>query len=511
MKSSTVFSFIFLAAFAAAAQTGTNQTSAVSTRPMSLQDCIQQALKQNFDVQIQRYNPRISLYDLYAAYSGWDPTFNISGQHNYDVSPSTYSSVTGAQTPSAVSDVNQFNADVGGTLPWGLYYDFNGNISERYGTTYNLNTNGVPVPSRFDNSSGFIGVTLKQPLLKNFWVDQTRLNIRVAKNRLKYSEQGLRLQLITSVTAVVNAYYELIFAQQNVAVQQEALNLAQTQLDQDKQRVQIGTLAILSVQQDESQVAQAQANLIAAQSALDTDEDTLKNLFTDNYTHWQGVDVRPTETLTAMPQTFDLQESWKNGLNERPDLLQAKLNVEQQGIQLKYYRNQLFPELDLIGSYGFNAGGVSEFSGTFNQFNEGNNPTYYYGAQLTMPLSNMGPRNQYKSTKATLQQILLQLKQLEQNVMVQIDTAVKTAESDYQSVQATRQARIYAEAALDAEQKTYAVGKATTFEVLQYQNNLTAARSQEIRALANYEEALATLAQQEGTTLQQYDINLEAK
>ena len=95
--------------------------------------------------------------------------------------------------------------------------------------------------------------------------------------------------------------------------------------------------------------------------------------------------------------------------------------------------------------------------------------------------------------------------------MVEIDNAVKTAQSDYESVQATRQARIYAEAALDAEQKTYAVGKATTFEVLTYQNNLTAARSQEIRALANYNEALATLAQQEGTTLEQYNINLEAK
>ena len=78
-------------------------------------------------------------------------------------------------------------------------------------------------------------------------------------------------------------------------------------------------------------------------------------------------------------------------------------------------------------------------------------------------------------------------------------------------MEATKQARIYAEEALDAEQKTYAVGKATTFEVLTYQNNLTAARSQEIRALANYNEALANLAAQEGATLEHYNINLEAK
>jgi outer membrane protein len=475
-------------------------TNAVTTRAMSLQDCIQKALQQNFDVQIQRYNPQIALYDLHAAYSGYDPTFNISGRHNYSVSPSSYNPYTTNQSPSTVYNANSFNSGINGTLPWGLQYNFTGSISETYGN------NGLP----FDNSDGNIGVSLTQPLLKNFWIDATRLNIRVAKNRLKYSEQGLRQQLITSVTAVINAYYELIYAHQNVQVQKEALNLAQTQLDQDKQRVQIGTLAILSVQQDESQVAQKKASLISASSTLGTDQRLLKNLLTDNYAKWQDVDIRPTATLEAPKQSFNLQESWNWGLTERPDLLQTKLNVQQQGIQLKYDRNQLFPELDLVGSYGFN-GASKEFSGTFNQFNEGNAPFYSYGAQLTMPLSNQGPRNQYKSTKATLQQMLLQLKQLEQNVMVQIDNAIGVARSDYESVQATRQARIYAEAALDAEQKTYNVGKATTFEVLQYQNDLTTARSQEIRALADYNEALAALAQQEGITLKQYNINLESE
>ena len=195
---------------------------------------------------------------------------------------------------------------------------------------------------------------------------------------------------------------------------------------------------------------------------------------------------------------------------QRPDLLQSKLNLEQQGIQLKYARNQLLPELDLTGSYGYGGSG-REFDNALDQTGEGNAPNYSYGAILTVPLGNIGPRNQYKVTKMTLKQIELQFKQLEQNIMVQIDNAVKQAQSSYQSVQATRQARIYAEAALDAEQKTYAVGKATTFEVLTYQNNLTAARSQEIRALANYNEALTALAQQEGSTLDLHNINIEAK
>jgi outer membrane protein TolC len=482
MKRTGILLALFAAVAATAAQTGTNTPAG---RAMSLPDCIQAALAHNLDVQIERINPQISRFNLNAAYSGYDPAFTASGQHDYNKSGGVFTNGV------PVSDKNSFNSGIGGSLPWGLQYNFSGNVSDTHAN--------YALPS----SGGQIQASLTQPLLKNFWIDTTRLNIRVAKNQLKQSEQGLRQQIINSVTAVANAYYELIFAQENVQVQQEALQLSQTQLDQDRQRLQIGTLAVLSVQQDESQTAQDHANLIAAQSTLDTDQNALKYLLTDEYSKWHDVNIVPSETLNAPSQSFDLQASWNKGMTERPDLLQAKLNVEQEGIRLKYYRNQMFPELDLIGTYGFNGGGP-QYSDTFGQYSEGNRPFYTYGAQLSVPLGSVGPRNQYKATKATLQQVVLQLKQLEQNVMVQIDNAVKVAESDYQSVEATKQARIYAQAALDAEQKTYAVGKATTFEVLQYQNSLTSARSQEIRALAN-------LAAQEGATFERYNINIEAK
>ncbi|MGA2028483.1 MAG: TolC family protein [Verrucomicrobiota bacterium] len=502
MKSFGFILIFFAMALAAGAQTNVAVVATnANVRSMSLEDCIQEALQHNLDMQIERYDPQISLYNLRAAYSGYDPTLNISGQHNYNVSGGGLAQNLTNTIPSSTSDENSFKSDIGGSLPEGLQYDFSGNIYEQYGSS-------TPPPSPFDSSGGSIGVTLTQPLLKNFWINNTRLTIRLDKNNLKISEQGLRNQIITSVTAVENAYYELIFAQLNVVVEEQALQLAQTQLDQDNQRLQVGTLAQLSVQQDEAQVAQSRANLIAAQYTLVSDQNALKNLLTDNYTRWHAIDVQPTETLTAPLMLFDLQDSWNKGMTERPDLLQAQVNVEQQGIQLKFDRNQLYPELDLIGSYGYN-GSSKEFSGTFSQFNEGNQPFYSYGAQLTVPLSNVGARNSYKAAKATLQQVLLQLKQLEQNILVEIDDAVKQAQSDYESVDATRESRIYAEAALDAEQKTYAVGKATTFDVLQLQNNLTAARLQEIRALANYNEALANLAAQEGSTLERRGINIE--
>jgi outer membrane protein TolC len=257
-------------------------------------------------------------------------------------------------------------------------------------------------------------------------------------------------------------------------------------------------------------VAQNRANLIAAQFTLASDENTLKNLITDNYPQWHDVSLQPTETLTAVRQLFDVQDSWSKGLGQRPDLLQAKLSVEQQGIQLKYDRNQLYPQLDLKGSYGYNGSGRG-FDGTFDQYGAADRPYYSYGAALSLPLSNARARNSLKADKATEQQLLLKLKQLEQNVMVQIDDAVKNAQSAWESVDATQKARIYAEAALKAEQGKYAVGKSTTFTVLQLQNSLTSARSQEIRMVANYNEALASLAQQEGSTLERHQLDLHVK
>jgi outer membrane protein len=357
-------------------------------------------------------------------------------------------------------------------------------------------------------------VQLTQPLLKNFWIDSTRLTIRVDKNRLRYSEQGFRGQVITSVTAVESAYYQLIYQLEFVKVQEEALELSQTQLDQDRQRLQIGTLAELSVKQDESQVAQNKAQLISAENAAGGADLTLKNLLTDNYSEWQKVEIQPTETLAAPLELFDLQDSWSRALTARPDLLQARLNVEQEGIQLKFYRNQLFPQLDLVGTYGWNGVGsapIGTYDETFGEVRRGDAPYYSYGAQLTMPLSNQNARNQYKSGKVTLQQLLLTLKQLEQNIMVQVDNDIANAQSDYESVQATREARVYAEEALDAEQKTYSVGKATTFELLSSQSAVTTARGNEIQALVKYEQALATLDADEGSTLEKLGISIEAK
>ena len=238
------------------------------------------------------------------------------------------------------------------------------------------------------------------------------------RTALHFSEQGVRQQVITSVTAVENAYYELIYAQENVRVQQEALVLAQTQLDQDRAARQIGTLAQLDVQQDQAQAATSQANLIAAQNTLSVDENALKNLLTDNYAQWHDTLIQPTATITNVPfQLFDLQDSWNRGMTERPDLLQARLNVEKQGIQLKIFLQPANPALDLIGSYGYNGSRAVILATRSTSSNAANAPFWSYGAQISIPVEQCQRAQHLQSRQGdAASRCCCQLKQLEQNV-----------------------------------------------------------------------------------------------
>ena len=484
---SLIFSALCWPAFA--------QTNPPAVRALTLSECLTEALQHNFDVRIVRYEPELSRYELLVAQAGYDPSFKFGGTHSHNASGGFLG--TNAFGGVDISDANSFSSGLGGLTPWGMSYGLNGNVANSYGTVG-------------EKSGGSAGLNVTQPLLRNLWVDGTRLVISVAKNRLKFSEQALRQQLIITVTDVENSYYELIYARENFKVQQQSLELAQTLFEQDKKRVELGSMAPLDVQQDEAQVARSRAAQIASQFALAVAENTLKNLITDNYPQWHEVELAPSESLTATQQLLDVQASWATGLVQRPDLAEAKLNVEQQGIQLRYLKNQIYPQLDLVGSYGLNGAG-REFNNALGQEQAGNRPFYTYGAEFSIPLSNARARNNLKSGRVTLEQIMLRLKKLEQNVMVEIDNALKSARSSWEGADASRSARIYAEAALDAEQKKYSVGKSTTFTVLQLQNNLTTARSQEIRALADYQKSLASLAEQEGSTLERRKLDLIVK
>ena len=447
-----------------------------TNRNLSLEDCVQIALQHNLDVQIHRLNPDLSRLSLRAAYGAYDPNFSISGEHNYSQSPGGYDA-QGRHYTGTESDVNQGNAGFSGLLPWGLTYTLGGSMSDTYGlypptTVPNpakpyvitnsfldlnsgnhiayLSTNYLnqTVAEPFESATMQAALQLRQPLLKNFWINNTRLQIILDKKSLKSSELDFRSQVMNTIFQVEQAYYNLVYSRDNVGVQKLALELAERLLAENKKRVEVGALAPLDEKQAESQVASSQAAVLSAESDLATQQRRLKVLLSDDYTQWQSSNIKPTEALLAIPATFNLQESWRLGMTLRPDLLQQKLSLEKQGYVVKYQQNQLFPQLDLYGSYGY-VGSSPDMTPTSAQIQNRENPFWTVGSQMTMPLGNTAARHNYRAAKVTKDQIALQLKQLQQNILITIENDVDVARTAFLRSSATREARLYAAAALE--------------------------------------------------------------
>jgi outer membrane protein len=498
---------LVLASAGTVAMGQTNATQQV--RQLSLQDCIQLALQHNLDLQIDRYNPQISLFNLRGDYGAYDPTFSLSGQHDHNEAGSQLLA-GGFSIPGSILDDNSFSGGLSGLSPIGTSYSIQGNTRDQYGDSFGFTTNGL-VKLPFENSGASASISATQPLLKNLWIDNSRLIIRIAKNRLKYSEFTLKLQIMQTISTLEQAYYDLIYNRENVLVQQKAVELAERLVMENRKRLEVGALAPLDLQSAEAQAASSRAAVISAGSQLGTQERLLKSLITDAYsTEWANVTLEPAAKLAAAAPVVNLQDSWSKGLTERPELMQAKLDVERIGVQLKYDKNQIWPELDVFGTYGYNGSG-KEFSDALGDFKTTDRPFYTYGGKITVPLTNVRARNAYKADKANMQQLVLSLKQLEQNILIQIDNDIGTIRASYDQVQATRAAREYEEAALDAEQKKLESGKSTTYTVLQVQRDLTTARGNEIQALDTYNKNLSQLSLHEGSTLDRLQVQWQAK
>jgi outer membrane protein len=491
----------------AGALTVSAQTNGMQIRKLSLDECVTIALQHNFDVQITRYDPIGARYTLAGVYGAYDPLFTSSFEHSYDLSPGGLDD-EGRPFGSTETKGDAFGGGFQGFLPWGLNYNLGGSMSERYGTRDTLLTNTVP--SLFDTTSGSVGaLSLSQPLLRNFWVDATRYNIYSAKQNVSSQEGNFRDQVMLMLLNVETAYYRLVSLEDGVKVQEKALELAERLLAENKKRVEVGALAPLDEQQAQAQAATTRAALIQAEAARDTAQRDLKNLLSDNYTNaWADVWIEPTDRLLAIPRIYNLQESWRDGLADGPGLLQGRSGLDVAKYNVRFRRNQLFPQVDVTGSYGYSGSG-REFSDALGTIGDRSFPFWSVGGVVSVPLSRTAERNSYKLAKSSKEQQELRVKQLEQQLLVEIENDITEAKALFEQVDATRQARLYAEAALEAEQKKLENGKSTTFVVLQLQRDLTTARANEIIALGNYNVGLATLAYHEGSILDRRKVDLD--
>jgi outer membrane protein len=504
-----------LACCATLIASGQGTKPAANTRPLSLPECIELALSRNLDLKIQHLITDTAGYNLAGAYGAYNPVFSSGAQHSYVSEPGNFDARKFNPYFPAEIETDTLGPALSGQLPLGLSYGLSAFVIDESARTDFRSDPGDALlfPGGIRQTNNYLAetrLTLQQHLLKDFWIDSARKTLLIRRKELGMSQQALKFQIMKTVLAVEVAYYDLIAARELVKVQEKAVELRQQLVEETRRRVQVGDLPPLDNEQAETQLQNALTSLTAAREAYVAHQNCLKKLLTDDFREWADYDLQPADVLLALPAEVNRSESFRTAMKNRPDLIEARLAIEQRAVVVRFQYNQLFPNLDLVGRYG--GQGVDADSGrAINQAFSFSNPDYFYGVVLSFPLGNTTARGNYRASQAAKQIAELQLRKAEQEVLVQIADCVNRVQSRLSQVGSTRKARSFAEAALAAEQKKLQNGLSTSFFVLQAQETLTAARTAELQALAEYNRTLAQLAYAEGSTLERHHLAMEGK
>lgn len=483
---------LLLATFLALGQVAYTQDTAVS---LTLRECIERALRNNLDISIERVNPQIQSANILGAYGDFDPHLQLQLNRTDQQLP-----LFQVQTNSAATQTKQtiYNPSLTGKLPTGTGYDI------AYNTTRQLTSPGFDIQYRAVGT-----VSLTQPLLRNFGLGPNLANLRIARKNKQIAFYTLVAKVTDTINQVHTAYFDLIFAIQNLKVQQESLELAKALLAENKKRLEVGMMSPLDVTQAESGVATQEEAVIEAEQQIKTQANLLRRLIASDVEPLRQSRLVPVDTPSVEPVIVDTDQSIKLGLQNRPEYLQQKQQIESNQIQLRFDRNQLFPQIDLQASYG-QAGLGGSYENAFDSTSEGNFPQWLIGVVVDIPLGDLKARGSYRASKLKVQQAILQLKNTEQSIIVDVDNTATQVLTNLKRIEATGAARRLAEETLNAERKKLQAGTSTSYNVLLHQRDLTDARSKEIRAIADYNESLANFHRAEGTLLQKNNISVKA-
>jgi outer membrane protein len=478
------------------AQTTASQTPSVplaGVMPLSLRDSILLALRNNLDIQVEVFNPQISEQALIGQKAVYDPSAFLEVTRSDNRAPNNSSFFSGGR---AVSDLWDYNAGLRQKIPTGGTYEL------RFNNEY-FNAAAVGPPT-FNSR---LALTLSQPILRNFGFEANETNIRIAANNQSISKEQLRLRVSNVVTLAQTSYFDLIFAIQNLEVARESLRLAHDLVTLNKARVRAGVAAPVEVTQAEAQEAARVQDVINGEKAVQDAGDSLKVVMNLPISGSWSQEIQPTDAPTSAVSPINLDQSIQKALENRYEYKTAKLDIDNKDLSLRLNRNQLLPDLSLTGSL-FSNGSDTTYGGDISTMGSSHFLSYTVGVILTVPLGNRAAQSTYIQSKLTLDQAKTSLKNLELQIVQQVRAAVRTVEANAKRIDANRAARVLAEEQLRVEQRRLEAGVSTTFNVLQFQRDLSAAQANEIQSITDYNKSLAALDSTLGTVLEKNGIQM---
>jgi outer membrane protein TolC len=400
------------------------------------------------------------------------------------------------------NDTSTYNAGINQALKWGggdLAVTFNNNKQ----VTSNVFANFNPT---FNNS---FSATMTQPLLRDFRIDGTRQQLKVTLINREISDIQLRGTLATTVANVRNAYWELVFSMQAVDVAKGSLDLAEKLVQDNKARVEVGTMAPLDVVQSDAEAATRRQAVAQAEAAQGTAEIALKRLIVNGTDDplWRAT-ITPVDRPEFRSEPLDVETAVRKALASRTDLEQARKTLDSNDVTMKFLHNQTLPALDAVANYGA-AGSAARSSSArlglgsrssatipggygdaWRTLTGRDYPTWNFQLNFSYPLGGSAPTRCTRARACSATRRRRSCKALELQVATDVTNAALQVESSLKSYEAATVARSLAETRLSAEQSRFEVGLSTNFFVVQAQRDLATAQNSELRALLNYRKAI---------------------
>jgi len=541
---------------------------------ITLQDAVELALENSMDIAVARYNPWFGDTDILATEGGGLPQ-GVSGAEirfsnanipflNFD--PILTSSVGYDDRSTPIN--NPFISGTGtATTATGLI-----SHTSQYNNSYTQGfSSGTTVTAIWDNSrsssssaanffnpsvQSSLTIQFQQQLLNGFGFFVNRRNILIAKNNRKLADYVFEQQAITTVTNTITAYWELVYARENVKVEEQAVTVSNKLYGDNRKQLEIGTMAPLDVTRAESELATDRQNLIIAQTVKLQDEQILKNAISRDplSTSLINVEIVPLDhpNPPEAVESATFEDAIKEAFTKRPDLLEQEINVKNAAIDTRATRQALLPTATLQAQYlssglagnspivtgattkagtpvvgangqpitvldmngmpvevfeptasavtnGVNHGGFGNAQSQIfhNQF-----PDYFVGVNVQIPIRNRVAQATNQRAVLNQRQIEAQMQQLRNAALLDVRNTYIALTQDRAQVQAASKARELQQQTFDAEQKKYQLGASTVYNVILTQRDLITAQGAELRALANLVEAKANFERAVGRTLE---------
>ena len=467
---------------------------------LTLQEATARALERNLELAVERLNPQTFDLNIARIQAAYRPTATSQFGHRAIVQPPTNQLNGGIIVQ---NDLSTYNAGVAQALQWGggnVSFQFNNNKQ----VTSNIFANFNPT---FTSNFNF---NVTQPLLRGFLIDNNRQQLRVTAINRDISEIQLRGTIATTLAAVRNTYWELLYALDAVQVAHGSLALADKLVEDNLARVDIGTMAPLDVIQAEAEVATRRQAVAQAEATWRTSELSLKRLIVSGTDDplWRA-SINPADRPVFAPEPLDVEGAVRKALENRTDLEQGRRQTDANDTTLRFMRNQMLPALDLSGSYGAQGLGGTQFirqgsglgSSVIGQIPGGyanalstltgrDYPTWNFQMNLSYPIGASAADANYARARVQLSQAAAQLRALELQAATDVTNAALQVENGLKRYEAALAARQLAQTRLQAEQSRFDVGLSTNFFVVQAQRDLATAQNSGLRALLDYRRAL---------------------